>query len=82
MARCREFYDDKDTDFTLVCDLDEHENIFPIHYDQLKELEWRHPLVVAGVPATRTSPPRTMKAKASKTPLVDEMIKLKQRSIL
>jgi hypothetical protein len=47
----------------LACDLDEHENVLSFHFDKLRQLEWRHPLLPAGVPSTRTDPPKKMNAK-------------------
>lgn len=88
MARCRETLivpvlpGEVTQIIELACDLDEHENILGFHYDKLRQIEWRHPLEPMGVPATRTTPPRTMKAKASKTSLMDQMLELRHRSIL
>jgi hypothetical protein len=71
MSRCREFYNSRDSDLTLVCDLDEHDGILPFHYDKLNEIEWRHPLVPAGVPATRTTPPKKLESKAALVEVFD-----------
>ncbi len=72
MARCREtrvIRVTKTDNLELACDLDEHEKILDFHFDEFHDVEWRHPLEPMGVPATRTNPPKTMKAKAARAPM-------------
>lgn len=54
----------------LACDLDEnHTHLLTFHFDRSigqKGIEWRYPLEPTGVPATRTTPPSSLKAKGAK----------------
>lgn len=68
MARCRVtrvIRVTKKDSVELACDLDDHDGILDFHFDKFHDIEWRKPLVPVGVPATRTSPPRKLKASAA-----------------
>lgn len=68
MARCRATYVIHVTPKTrleLACDLDEgHGTLFRNHYDSLNKLEWLHREDPVPVPATRTTPPKKLRAAA------------------